>query len=72
MHYSYSQMIAHYSVNFYPIQNHSKVYLYNYWIVSVKNFKAITLMVVLVGMARNWKRFFSNICVDFYELQLLE
>ena len=27
-----TQMIAHYSVNFDPIQNPSKHYLYNHWI----------------------------------------
>ena len=32
MHITDTQMIAHYSVNFDPIQNPSKHYLYNHWI----------------------------------------
>ena len=41
----------------------------------LENFKAIASVVVLVGIAKNCKRFFSDICVDFlnhYELQLLK
>ena len=42
-------MIVHYSVIF---QNASKGYLYNNWIVSVKKFKAIASVVLLVGIAK--------------------
>ena len=33
-----------------------------------KYFKAMALVVVLVGMAKNCKCFFSDICIDFFKL----
>ena len=43
--------------------------------MSTKEFKAIASVVVLVDVANNCIRFFSNICIEFlnyYELQLLK
>ena len=68
-----TQKIAHYSVNFDLIhKSFTLLVFFNSCIVSGKNFKAIALVVVLVGMAKNCKRFFSDICVDCYKLQLLK
>ena len=65
-----TQMIAHYSDN--RFKNSSKGYLYNHWIVSAKSFKAITSIsvVVLVGVAKNCQRFFSDIYVIFLLLRV--
>ena len=52
-------MIAHYSVNFDLIQKSFKLFLFNSFIVSVKDFKAIASVVVLFGMAKNCKRFLA-------------
>ena len=49
-----TQMIAHCSVNFDPIQNFFKSY---HWILSEESFKIIASVVVLVGVAKNCKRF---------------
>ena len=65
MRYTATQKIAHYSVNFDLIQKSFTLLVFNSCIVSGKNFKAIALVVVLVGMAKYCKRFFSDICVDF-------
>ena len=35
--------------------------------MSAKKFKAIASVVVLVGMAKNCKRFFNDVCVDFFK-----
>ena len=51
-----THMIAHYSVYFDPIQKSFKNYHCNHWIVLAKIFKAIALVVVLVGMAKYCKR----------------
>ena len=58
-------MIPHYSVNFDPIHKSFTLFVFNTCIVSGKNFKAIASVVVLVGVAKNCKWFFSNIYVDF-------
>ena len=60
MHITATQMIAHYSVNFDMIR-----ILRN---MSTKTFKAITSMVVLVGVTKNCERFFSDICIDFLQV----
>ena len=75
MCFTATQMIAHYSVNFDLIDKSFELLPFSSFIVSGKKFKAIATMVVLVGMAKNCKWFFSDICIDFlnhYELQLLE
>ena len=69
-----TQMNAHHSVNFDPIQK-SFSYLCKHWIVSAKNDKVITSMFVLLGMAKNCKQFlaiFTQILFNCYELQLLK
>ena len=70
-----TQKIAHYSVNFNLIHKFFALLVVNSCKVSGKNFKAIAFVVVLVGVAKNCKRFFSDICVDSfnrYKLQLLK
>ena len=68
-------MIATYSVNFDLIHKSFKLLAFIKYHSVWKKFKAIASAVVLVGVAKNCKRFFSNICIDFfnrYKLQLLE
>ena len=75
MHITATQKIAHYSVNFDLIHKSFALLVFNSCTVSGKNYKTIASVVVLVGVAKNCKRFFSDICVDFlnhYELQLLK
>ena len=60
-----TQKIAHYSVNFDLIHKLFALLVFNSCIISGKNFKVIASVVVLVGVAKNCKRFVSNICVDF-------
>ena len=70
-----TQMIAHYSVNFDLIHKSFTLLVFYSRIVSRKSFKAVASVVVLVGIAKNYKWFFSDICIDFlnrYKLQLLE
>ena len=52
-----TQKIANYSVNFDLIHKSFALLLFNSCIVSGKNFKAIASVVVLVGVAKNCKRF---------------
>ena len=65
MHIIATQKIAHYSVNFDQIQKSFTLLVFNSCIVSGKNFKAIASLVVLVGVAKNCKRLFSDIYVEF-------
>ena len=62
-----TQKIAHYSVSFDLIHKSFALLVFNSCIVSGKYFKAIASMVVLVGVAKNCKWFFSNIYVDFFK-----
>ena len=56
-----TQKIAHYSVNFDLIHKSFALLVFNSCIVSGKIFQAIASVVVLVGMAKNCKWFFSDI-----------
>ena len=58
-----TQKIAHYSVNFDLI--HKSFTLLVFYLLHSIWLKAIASVVVLVGVAKNCKWFFSNICVDF-------
>ena len=62
-----TQKIADHSVNFDLIYNSFTLLVFDSCIVSGKNFKAIASVVVLVGVAKNCKRFFSDICVYFFK-----
>ena len=57
-------MIANYSVNFDLIQTFFELLSLQSLDNIGKNFKAIALVVVLVGMAKNCKQLFSNICIN--------
>ena len=52
MHITATQIIAHYSISFDPIQKSFKA-------LSL-NFKAMASVVLLVGMAKNYKRFLNQ------------
>ena len=52
--------------------NPSHCQFFNGSIVSEKIFQVISSVVVLVGMTKNCKRFFIDIFLNRYELQLLE
>ena len=67
-----TQKIAHYSVNFDLIHKSFTLLVFNSCIVARKFFQAIASVVGLVGVAKNCKRFFSDIFLNRYELQLLE
>ena len=54
-----TQMIAHYSVNFDLIHKSFAPLVFNICIVSGKKFKAIASVIVLVGVAKNCKRFLA-------------
>ena len=62
-----TQKIAHYSVNFDLIHKLFELLVFNSCIASGKSFNPIASVVVLVGMAKNCKQFFSDICVDFFK-----
>ena len=66
MRFTATQMIARHSVNFDVIHQSFTPLVFNSRIVSGKIFKAIASVVVLVGVAKNCKRFFSDIHVDFF------
>ena len=52
-----TQKVALYSVNFDLIRKSFALLIFNSCIVSGKNFEAIASIVVLVGVAKNCKRF---------------
>ena len=52
-----TQIIADYSVNFDLIHKSFTLLIFNSCVVSGQNFKAIALVVVLVGVAKKCKRF---------------
>ena len=52
-----TQTIAYYSVNFDLIHESFTLLVFNSYVVSGKKFKAIALVVVLVGVAKNCKQF---------------
>ena len=67
-----TQKITHYPVNFVLIHKFFALLVFNGYLVSEKHFQAIALVAVLVGEAKNCKRFFIDIFLNSYELQLLE